>query len=293
MLDSFTSPEYTPPPQIAMLCSTFDYATLAEIYNQGRIDYIVPMPMNARRLEEYVRAYDVDMAASFVAMDGGDNMPNGLGMLSLRGSRSWITRLGVNPERRRRKTGEFLVHYLLEQAAMRHAPQIQLEVIQDNTPAHNLFVKFGFKETRRLLIIRRPPGKLKTGLFIPPHTQVMSMDSPRIVQCLGQRPDAPSWVEETSSLLNAGGLHGLDVQLADGRIGWIIFQRTAFLMTHFVLSAADDMELASILLTVVHRENPGHDTRVENVPADSPLLGAYFGTGYVEAFSRIEMKLHL
>lgn len=291
MLDSLTPTEH--PLQIAVPCSAYDYVMLAEIYNQGRIDYIVPMPMNARRLEEYVRAYDVDLAASLVAVDGVDNLPNGLGMLGVRSQRSWITRLGVNPERRRRKTGEFLMRHLLEQAQTRQAPQMQLEVIQDNAPAYQLFRKFGFQETRRLLIIRRAPGKPGTGLLLPPQTELKPMDEARIGACLVQRPDSPSWIEETVSLVNAGSLHGLDVRLADGREGWIVFQRSAFVLTHFVFSTNDDYELVSILLTAVHHENPNHDTRVENVPADSPLLRAYFGVGYVEAFVRIEMLLHL
>ena len=78
VLDSLTPTEHPLPPQLAVPCSAYDYVALAEIYNQGRVDYIVPMPMNARRLEEYVRAYDVDLAASLVAVDGVDNLPNGL-----------------------------------------------------------------------------------------------------------------------------------------------------------------------------------------------------------------------
>lgn len=293
MLNSLTPTEHPLPPQIAVPCSAYDYVALAEIYNQGRVDYIVPMPMNARRLEEYVRAYDVDLAASLVAVDGGDNLANGLGMLGVRGKRSWITRLGVNPERRRRKTGEFLMRHLIEQAQLRNAPEMQLEVIQDNVPAYQLFRKFGFQETRKLLIIRRAPGKPGTGLLLPPNTELKPMDDARIADCLAQRPDAPSWIEENSSLINAGSLQGLDVRLADGREGWIVFQRTAFVLTHFVFSTNDDYELVSVLLTAVHHANPGHDTRIENVPGDSPLLRAYFGVGYVEAFARIEMLLHL
>jgi ribosomal protein S18 acetylase RimI-like enzyme len=293
VLDSITSTEQTPPSQIAVPCSTYDYKTLAEIYNQGRIDYIVPMPMNARRLEEYVRAYDVNLEASLVAVDTNDNLPNGLGMLSVRGDRSWITRLGVDPERRRRKTGEFLMRHLLDQAQKHQAPRLQLEVIQDNVPAYQLFRKFGFEETRRLLIIRRPPGKLKTGLLLPPKTILTPMDEERIVECLARRPDAPSWIEESSSLINAGNLAGLDVQLDDGRTGWIVFQRSSFLLTHFVFSTLDDDDLAAVLLTAVHHENPGQDTRIENVPDTTPLLRAYFGVGYVEAFARIEMVLHV
>jgi len=50
--------------------SEYTFAALAQIYNQGRVDYIVPMPMNARRMEEYVRYYDVALDASVVMLNG-------------------------------------------------------------------------------------------------------------------------------------------------------------------------------------------------------------------------------
>ena len=39
--------------------SRFTYEQLAAIYNQTRVDYMVPMPMNAARLAEYITTYDV------------------------------------------------------------------------------------------------------------------------------------------------------------------------------------------------------------------------------------------
>ena len=47
--------------------SRFNYDELTAIYNQTRVDYMIPMPMNAARLAEYVRIYDVDLEHSLVA----------------------------------------------------------------------------------------------------------------------------------------------------------------------------------------------------------------------------------
>jgi hypothetical protein len=41
--------------------SQFTLDELTGIYNQTRVDYMVPMPMNAARLAEYISVYDVDL----------------------------------------------------------------------------------------------------------------------------------------------------------------------------------------------------------------------------------------
>ena len=127
---------------------TFSYEELTEAYNHTRVDYIVPMPMNAAKLREYVETYDVDMTASAVAVDGNEIL--GLGMLGVREKRAWITRVGVIRSNRRRGTGGGLVEHLIQQAKERGATYILIEVIENNKPAYQLFTQRGFKETRDL-----------------------------------------------------------------------------------------------------------------------------------------------
>ncbi len=145
--------------------SNFSYEELTDAYNHTRVDYIVPMPMNAAKLREYVEAYDVDMDASAVAVDGYELL--GLAMLGVREGRAWITRLGVIRSNRRRRTGWTLVTHLIEQARQKKVNYVIIEVIEDNLPAYNLFVKKGFKETRKLLVLRRPPGQPGTAAPVP------------------------------------------------------------------------------------------------------------------------------
>src|SRR4051812_5416282 len=98
------------------------------------------MPMNGRRMEEYVKHYDVDLEASFVAVNA-EEAEMGIGMLGLRGQRAWITRLGILPDQRGHSVGQFLVNKLIDTARERSVTQVQLEVIEGNEPAHRLFLK--------------------------------------------------------------------------------------------------------------------------------------------------------
>src|SRR5579859_6712817 len=107
----------------------FTFAELAEIYNRTRLDYIVPMPMNAKRMADYVEQYDVDLDASTVSL-AEDGTPRGVIMLALREDRSWITRLGLVAEQRRHKVGQALMEKSIENSRQRHVNRIQLEVIK-------------------------------------------------------------------------------------------------------------------------------------------------------------------
>ena len=57
----------------------FTVQQLTDIYNQTRVDYLVPMPMNVAKMKEYIQVYDVDLAQSAVAVSG--STPLGLGLL--------------------------------------------------------------------------------------------------------------------------------------------------------------------------------------------------------------------
>ena len=89
-------------------------AQLCDVYNLGRADYLVPMPMNQTRLARYLRQYDVDLSLSLVALQAGQAL--GLALLGRRGARAWITRLGVAAEARKSGLGRRLVSSLVEEA---------------------------------------------------------------------------------------------------------------------------------------------------------------------------------
>ncbi len=267
--------------------SDFTFEQLAAIYNQTRVDYMVPMPMNAARLQEYVETYDVSLEHSFVAMTKNRKML-GVAMLGLRKDRAWITRLGVIPNTRRGGVGTTLMKALIERAEQLGRAFVMLEVIKNNTPAHQLFSKLGFYEVGELLVMRRPPQSPRPDPIVADAQRMERMDALVLV---GHDRGTQPWTNQSESLSNAYDVSGLRITLADDSRGWLVYQRQRFLLTRFAIKTEVGYPpaVAYALLTHLHSQYPRLDTQIENIQINDPHLPAYYQMGYVESFRRIEM----
>lgn len=274
---------------VAIPASEFNYTELADIYNQARIDYIVPMPMDGLNLEEYVRFHDVSLAASRIAMTATQEIV-GISMLGLRGDRGWITRLGVLPAYRSYGAAQFLISDHFTEARKQGLFTIQLELIKNNTPAHHLFLKNNFQETRELLVIRRPSGAVMPDISWK-GAEFSSLDTDSVIGVLSRRIEDASWLDETSSLKNAGELRGFQVTMPSGLVGNLVYRATPLQITHvaFCAMSRHHRDLSLALLHHLHARYPGLDTKIENQPADDPIWDAFESVGYLEDFRRIEM----
>jgi ribosomal protein S18 acetylase RimI-like enzyme len=266
--------------------SDFSIDQLTEIYNQTRVDYMVPMPMNAARLQEYINAYNVDLDHSLVAMR--DNEMLGVAMLGIRKGRAWITRLGILPNTRRHGAGQALVSGLLEQAARLQIDFSMLEVIKNNTPAHQLFLKLGFYEVGELLVLRRSPT-------VPPPDPVVAdaqrMERADALVLVARDRGTQPWTNQSETLSNVQDVSGLHITLVDGSRGWLVYQRQKFTLTRFVYKTevGDPVSVAYAFLSHLHHQYPRLDTQLENIQVNDPHLPAFHQMGYGEAFRRIEM----
>ena len=267
--------------------SQFTDEQLAAIYNQTRVDYLVPMPMNAARLGEYIKTYDVSREHSLVAI-AHDGEMLGVNMLGLRKGRAWITRLGVLPTTRRHGVGRILMESLIQNAANLSVNFTMLEVIKHNTPAHQLFLKLGFYEVGELLVLRRSP---LTRAVDPIVADAQRFDRADALVLVGHDRGTQPWTNQSESLFNAFEVSGLHLTLADGSRGWLVYQRQKFLLTRFAFKTevGDPATVAYALLSHLHHQYPRLDTQVENIQVNDPHLPAFYKMGYVEAFRRIEM----
>ena len=267
--------------------SQFTIEQLAAIYNQTRVDYMVPMPMNAARLAEYVATYDVKLEHSLVATTQDKEML-GVIMLGVRKNRAWITRLGVLPNTRRGGIGKALFGGLLEQSAQLSINFHMLEVIKNNVPAQQLFLKYGFREIGELLVLRRSPLVQKQNPIVADAQRLDRTDSLVLV---GHDRGTQPWTNQSESLFNAHEVSGLRLTLADGSRGWLVYQRQKFLLTRFAFKteAGDPATVAYALLSHLHHQYPRLDTQIENIQINDPHLPAFYEMGYIESFRRIEM----
>ncbi len=272
----------------------YSLAQLTEAYNQTRVDYIVPMPMNEARLREYIRCYDVDLSASWVAVDGGIVL--GLGMLGIREGRAWITRVGVLPSGRRRGIGRKIIEALLATAERRNLGTVWLEVIKGNTPAYQLFISKGFKETRELLVARRPPRPNRNGHDLEDNQfadgRVTSLDRQEVLALLADRKTKPNWLNEGESLWHFEYLSGLRIDLSNQEIGWAGFHPKMLQLTNIVVDVidGDPAIVTSAVLGALHKYYSTQDAVMENLPVSDPVWPGFQAAGYFDSFRRIEMK---
>ncbi|UCG23767.1 MAG: GNAT family N-acetyltransferase [Chloroflexota bacterium] len=273
--------------------SHFTLQQLTDAYNQTRVDYIVPMPMNVARLQEYIDAYDIDLEASWVAMDG--KIIFGLGMLGVRRSRAWITRVGVLPIGRRQGTGRAIVNKLIESAGQRRCRQLWIEVIAGNKPAQQLFLTGGFHPEREMLVARRPPSHTsplsEEGLARGARLTIAELEHSEVLALLSERHERPNWLNETESFRSDENIRGLSVGNNEVGQGWVVYKADRYQLTHIVVEAltGDPAQVAASVLQGLHRRYPTQDAVLENLPADSPLWSGFQSLGYFEVFRRQEM----
>ncbi|MCA9966429.1 MAG: GNAT family N-acetyltransferase [Anaerolineales bacterium] len=270
----------------------FTYEELTDAYNQTRVDYLVPMPMNVARLKEYTRVYDVDLQGSCVAMHDNDML--GLGMLGVRRNRSWITRLGVLPSGRRHGTATAIMETLIQQARQRQLDQVWLEVIQGNTPAHTLFCKMGFRETRELIVARRPPSPDSSNGYADQVQKVTALGHDEAIALLAGRQHQANWLNETETMRNVRNLSALVVEFTNGRKGWVTYHASILQLTRIIVEVehGDLTDTTAAILSVLHERYQHQDAKTENLPDDAQWQG-FVQVGYFDSFRRIEMVKNL
>lgn len=273
--------------------SEFSLEELADAYNETRIDYIIPMPMTVERLREYVRIYDVDLTCSCAAVQTGNIL--GIGMLGVRQGRGWVTRLGVLPSGRRQGVGHRIMTFLLQCARQRKLSHVWLEVIEGNNPAHELFTSLNFRQTRTLIVARRPPvfREFAPGerAVRPLIRAVRTLDREATLRLLRERGDEPNWLNQTESLQKVEGISSLVVETTDGGQGWVTFQISLLRLTKIVLDVVlgDPVAVTTAMLQTLHDFFPTQDAIAENIPSTSPSWAGFQQVGYFDAFRRIEM----
>lgn len=130
--------------------STLDDERLAALFTAVYAGYWHPIEVDATALRRMVTTYDIDLAASVVAVD--DSLPVAVGMLAVRGTGGWVGGMGVIPERRGAGVGTAVTARLLAGARERALRRVRLEVLEQNASAITVYRKLGFLDVRDLVV---------------------------------------------------------------------------------------------------------------------------------------------
>lgn len=269
----------------------FTIQELTDLYNQTRVDYLVPMPMNADRLNEYIHDFNVDLQRSGVARDANGQVL-GLSMLGIRQEIAWVTRLGILPSSRRTGAGSQLMDFMLNNADTLGMKETHLEVIKNNEPAYKLFLKKGFVESGTYLVMRHAPRPLADSL----QGDVTWLDFEKALEKLEDYPEHLTWINAFESMQNSPNTEGLQINFPDGTSGWLVYRNTKFTLrstlSHLIMHTEQGkpQDVGMQLLSHLHTRYLHHDTYAENIHENDPHLPAFHALGYFTNFSRIEMR---
>lgn len=176
-------------------CLEFGFENTVDLLNRAFSDYLVPIQFDTTRFMSMLRYDGIDMAESRVVLL--EAQPAGVGLIARRG---WMTRLAamaVVPDFRRIGAGRYLITVLLDEARNRGDRTLELEVIEDNLPAVNLYTSTGFTQLQRLTSYTSSglPGQAGDNPI-----EVDIRDAARMVTTHGL-PDLP-WQVSGESLVN-------------------------------------------------------------------------------------------
>ncbi|HET7434934.1 MAG TPA: GNAT family N-acetyltransferase, partial [Thermoanaerobaculia bacterium] len=110
-------------------------------------DYVVPFAPSREQLGEMLTRRGYVPEASVAAFDGDRIVAFTLNGVD--GERAYDSGTGVVPSHRRQRFGERIMQASFDVLRGRGCREYLLEVIESNAAAHALYVKLGFRETRR------------------------------------------------------------------------------------------------------------------------------------------------
>ena len=261
---------------------------LAALFGAVYADYFVPVHLDAIALRTMVRRFDLDLAASRLALDGAHAV--GIAMLGLRDHAAWVGGMGVVPGERRTGLGRRLMESVIGEARERGCHTVQLEVLEQNTGAIELYRGLGFRSWRTLDVWSLGAPLTDAGARAVP--------APEARAWIAARREAPEpWQRADASLdhfdVPETPLRALEVVAAGARTGAAVALvaggRASLLQ--IALDGADPVADARALIAGAGAWAPG--VRFLNVPSEHPASVALAAAGATLEARQFEMTLAL
>lgn len=248
---------------------------LATLFTSSYDGYLMPFAVDAATMRFLTETFDLDRAASVVAVRGGERV--GLANLARRGPDAWVGGVGVVPAERRRGTGRRLMRALHENARSRGVERIWLEVIVANTGAIALYEQLGYTHVRDLEVWSLPGAPSEANA-----NEVDAEDAHAWIR--EHRLAREPWQRDDASLAKATDVRGV---MVDGAAAVV---RVDGGRVSVVQVAGDEEPLRELLRGV---RSLGGAVSVLNLPAGQPASLALAALGGSADVRQHEMLLQL
>lgn len=250
-----------------------DYEQLAAALELAYADYLAPVQFTPALAAEHVERNAVDLQQSSYWYD--ENGLVALSLLGVRQRRGWIGGFGVAPAHRGLGVAAGLLRDTVSRARELDLTIVQLEVLDGNDRAYQVYRKGGFRDRSRVSSLF-PPAEmdpLPAGQLVSPHRII-----PPPLPCVWQR-ELPWALDERGKavildqtwMLIRPDLHG-----------------TVLLQTN-----SPDTERTRRLLGALRHHYPQRMPMITNEPVDSLLHAQLRELGWIERYPQTEMFVDL
>ncbi|MBZ0301215.1 MAG: GNAT family N-acetyltransferase [Anaerolineae bacterium] len=263
------------------------FDALVHVFNTGYAAYRVPVQLDALDLRHHIEQNDIDLDASQVALS--ENQPVGMVLLGIRQPCAWIGGLGVELAHRRQGIARALMQAAIDEAHARSLASIQLEVIDDNTAASNLYRDLGFQTRRRLLVLEYPSKPLPASDVRP-----LEMLDARQISDLQRRlhPTPPPWQRQFGTP-GSGAQLWVSPNADDPRAYALGFATDTRVHLLDIACAAGDEAILETLIRNIYQTHPSADGRLVNLGENERAWPVLEKLGWREYLAQFEMQLAL
>jgi ribosomal protein S18 acetylase RimI-like enzyme len=266
---------------------------LAALFTAGYAGYYTPVTVDAAAFRAMVTTGDLDLGASRVGTVAGE--PVAFALLGVRGTRGWIGGMGVVGAQRGHGYGCAAMEAVLESGRARGLERVDLEVLEQNTPAFRIYEALGFRERRLFDVLVREPAPLPPGPTATPALEALT-----IRECLALHPAfhpaRPPWQRDLPSLEHwAARLEAVGMRDATGIACWVLYRRDGMRLNLADLALAQGRPkgwLEAVLRSLIGAQADS-TLMLVNIPADDPSGEILRALGATVKFRQREMTLAL
>ncbi|MEA3310418.1 MAG: GNAT family N-acetyltransferase [Chloroflexota bacterium] len=254
---------------------------LVLLINRVYADYFLPIWLDVDKFDDMCRVEDIELSNSVVAV--WNEEPVGLGLCARRGTRGWLSGVGVLPFFRRRGIAGKMLRYLQEHAHGLQLETLTLEVLAQNQAGLALYRQLGFTQHRELLVLTQT-GLAASALVTPP--EITSVPSVELLSYYAAwHVASPVWQRAPQTLSQYGtDLVGLGYREGEELVGYVLYQVQCRHQAIYDLAVqpghARRVEIGRVLLRAVHSLQPAVDCYIVNLPVAEVLLTAFQQEGY-------------